>query len=78
MDRVQRSDRFTRKRLAGALHNFRSNAQDLPVRCCQREVRASIRRLRFRQFTNCRCSKYDAITLDERQIRGNNNVRGGK
>jgi len=78
MDRIQCSNRFARKRLPGALHNLRRNTQYLPVRCRRRQVRASIRRLRLRQFTNCCRSKYDAITLDERQIRGNDNIRSGK
>jgi hypothetical protein len=78
MDRIQRSNRFARKRLPGALHNLRRDAHYLPVRCRRHQVRASIRRLRLRQLTHCRRSKYDAITLDERQIRGNDNVRSGK
>jgi hypothetical protein len=38
-------------------------------------MRASIRRFRLGQFTKCRRSKYDAITLDESQIRGNDEFR---
>ncbi len=78
MDRVQRSNRFARKRLPSALHNLRRDAQDLPVRCRRRQVRASISRLRLCQFTKCRRSKYYAITLDESQIRGNDDFRSGK
>ena len=56
MDRIQCSNRFARKRLPGTLHNLRRDTQDLPVRCGRRQVRASIRRLSFRQFTKCRRS----------------------
>jgi hypothetical protein len=78
MDRIQRSNRFARKGLPGALHNLRRDPQDLPVGCRRRQVRASIRRLRLRQFTECRRSKHYAITLDEGQIRGNDYFRSGK
>jgi hypothetical protein len=78
MDRIERSDRFAEKGLPGALHNLRRDAQDLPLRCRRRQARAPIRRFRLREFTKSRRSKYYAITLDEGQIRCNDDFRGGK
>ena len=78
MDRIQRSNGFARKRLPGALHDLGRDSQDLPLRCRRRQVRASIRRLGLGQFTECRCSKYDAITFDEGQIRRYDRCRGGQ
>jgi hypothetical protein len=42
MDRIERSNRFARKRLPGALHDLWRDTQDLPVRCRRGQVRASL------------------------------------
>jgi hypothetical protein len=36
MDRIERSDRFAGKRLAGALYDLRPDVQDLPAGCGRR------------------------------------------
>ena len=78
MNCVERANRLAGKGLAGTIDDLGSDVQDMPVRGCADEMRFSIRDFGFGEFTERSCAQEDAIALDEGQVRGDDDVRGGE
>jgi hypothetical protein len=68
MDRIERSNRFARKRLARAIDNLWRDPQDVPVGSRRREVRSPIGSFRFRHLVKCSGAQEYAVALDEREV----------
>jgi hypothetical protein len=77
MDRIEGSNWIARKRLAGALDDFRANTEGVPARCRHCEVCAPIRCFSLRQLTKRGGPQQHAIALDEGQV-GRDNGLGGR
>lgn len=66
--RIEGTNRFVRKRPAGAVHNLTGDPQQVPVRRSGIEHRPSIGRRGFRDLAGCLRPDEDAIALDQRQL----------
>jgi hypothetical protein len=68
VDRGKGSDGFARKRLPGALNDFRADAQDMPMRGRGCQVRPSIGGVGLRQLAQSGRTEQYSVTLDDREI----------
>jgi hypothetical protein len=75
MNRVERANWLARECLSGTIDDLGCDAQDMPVRGCPDQVRFSIRRLGFGEFTERSGAQKDAIAFDKGQVRGDDEVR---
>ena len=75
MNRVERSNRLARKRLAGSLDDLGPDSEDVPMGRRPHQVRAPVGRLGLRHFSQDGCAPQDPVALDQCQIRGDDRVR---
>ena len=76
VNRIERSDRFAGKWLAGALNDVRTDPEDVPMSRRHSEMRASIRGFGLAQFAKRGGPEQHTIAFDQRQIGRDNPVRG--
>jgi hypothetical protein len=65
VDRIKRSNRFTRKRAASALDDFIFKPQKIPVGSNRFEKRLPIRSIRFRHVTGGYRSDQNPVALNQ-------------
>ncbi len=75
MDCIKSTDWVTGKRLPRTINYFGSDPHHLPMRGCRNKVRSTVRRFGFSQFPERDGPQQYAITLDQGQIRSNNDFR---
>ena len=75
---VECPNRFARKRLTRALDDFRTDAEDMPMRRRRRQVCAPVSRLGLCQLTQRGGAKQNAIALDEREVRCDDRFGGSQ
>ncbi len=78
MYRIQGPKRLAWIRLTGSIDNLLGHAQHLPVGSRGNEVSMSIRSLRFGQILDCHRTQQDPVTFNQRQIRGDRDLRGAE
>ena len=69
VDGIEGPNRVAGKRLPRSVHDFRPNAEDVPVRRGSGQMGAAVRDLRFGEFTKGRHPMEDPVAFDEREVR---------
>ena len=74
VNRVERPDRFHRERFPGALDDVDADPQQVPVRGGGRQVGPAVCRISFREVSERRRADQDTVTLDDREIGGDDGL----